>query len=571
MKTLRGTPASGGIASGPAFQFKQEELRIERYTVSDPLAENQRLASALEKGRQELVLILEKAQGEIEAGTASIFEAHIMMLEDPDYLAAIREKISKQALNAEAAVADATELYAGRLDEMGDEYLRARAADIRDVGTRLVRILSGEGSAPTHDLLQPAIILAGELTPSDTISLDKTLMLGFCTVGGGFTSHVAILARELGLPAVVGMGEEILTIPDGCPLVVDGSNGVLLVEPDATSLLITREQAVNLATTAKITKELAKQTAITRDGRRIEVVANIGSVESAQLALQNGAEGVGLLRTEFLFLERAQLPDEEEQYQAYRAILDVFGNLPVILRTLDIGGDKELPYLNLPSEMNPFLGLRAIRLCLKRPEIFKPQLKAALRASVDRNLKMMFPMVAIVGEVRAAKALLEECRIELAARGKPVEVKIEVGIMVEIPAAAIMADQLAAEVDFFSIGTNDLSQYAMAADRTSNTVSTLADAFQPAVLRLVRDVVEAAHQRGKWVGMCGELAGEPRAIPLLLGLGLDELSMNPSAIPLVKQIVRNLNMEETKQIAQKALMMESSDQIREWLEMKTPL
>ena len=566
MKTIHGIPASRGIAIGPAFQFKKTELRIERHTVPDPPAENQRLEGALEQARRELALVLEKARGEVEAGTASIFEAHAMMLEDPDYLAAIQEKISHDALNAEAAAADATDMYAGMLEQMEDEYLRARAADIRDVGMRIVRTLSGQGSSPTHGLVKPSIILAEELTPSDTISLDKTLVLGFCTVGGGPTAHVAILARALGLPAVVSMGADILSIPDGCPLVVDGSEGTLLVEPDAASSSVKREQATSQAEKSIAARKQARQAAVTRDGQRIEVVANIGNVESARLALEAGAEGVGLLRTEFLYLERTRMPDEDEQYEAYRAILDVFGKLPVILRTLDIGGDKELPYLNLPKEMNPFLGLRAIRLCLARPEIFKPQLKAALRAGVDRNLKLMFPMVATVAEVRAARALLEECRLELAARGRPVEAMIEVGIMVEIPAAAIMADQLAAEVDFFSIGTNDLSQYTMAADRTSGSVSALADAFQPAVLRLVRAVVQAAHRKGKWVGMCGELAGEPLAIPLLLGLGLDELSMNPPAIPLAKQILRSLTVEEASQIAQAALEMENPDQIRDWLE-----
>ena len=570
MNTLRGIPASRGIAIGPAFQFKKNDLRIERLTVPDPLVENQRVASSLEPARREMALVLEKAQGEVEAGTAFIFEAQAMMLEDPDYLAAIQEKINNEVLNAEAAVADATEMFVGMLEVMDDEYLRARAADIRDVGMRLVRILSGQGGSPTRGLVQPAIILAGELTPSDTISLDKTLVLGFCTVGGGPTAHVAILARELGIPALVGMGEDILSIPDGSPLVVDGSEGALLVEPDAASLALKREQALTQAAKGIAAGRLAEQAAVTRDGQRIEVVANIGNVESAELALESGAEGVGLLRTEFLYLERAHMPDEDEQYQAYRAILDVFGTLPVILRTLDIGGDKVLPYLSLPRELNPFLGFRGIRLCLARPEIFKPQLKAALRAGVDRNLKLMFPMVATVGEVRAARSLLEECRLELAARGQPVEDKIEVGIMVEIPAAVIMADQLAAEVDFFSIGTNDLSQYTMAADRTSSSVSVLADAFQPAVLRLVHDLVQGAHQRGKWVGICGELAGEPLAIPLLLGLGLDELSVNPPAIPLAKQIVRSLAIEEARQIARVALTMESPEQIREWLETKVP-
>ncbi len=568
MKILRGIPASRGIAIGPAFRFKKNELQIERYQVSDPVAENQRLDDALEQARREIIQVLEKARGEVEAGTASIFEAHAMMLEDPDYLEAIRQKIDAEALNAEAAVADATEMYASMLEAMEDEYLRARAADIRDVGMRIVRILLKLEDSPVAGLREPAIILAQELTPSDTVALDKSLVLGFCTVGGGPTAHVAILARELGLPAVVGMGMDILEIPDATTLIVDGGEGTLLVNPDEATVRASRLQAVSLREKEAKAREEASQPAITRDGKRIEIVANIGNVEGAKVALQSGAEGVGLLRTEFLYLERESMPDEEEQYQAYRAILDVFGELPVILRTLDIGGDKELPYLSLPKEMNPFLGLRAIRLCLARPEIFKPQLKAALRAAVGRNLKLMFPMVANVAEVRAAKELLAQCRQELIESGQMVGEKIEVGIMVEVPAAVIMADQLAAEVDFFSIGTNDLSQYTMAADRTSSAVSALADAFHPAVLRLVRDVVRVAHDKGKWVGMCGELAGEPLAIPLLIGLGVDELSMNPPAIAVAKQIVRNLSVAEAEQLAQPALEMETPDQVRHWLKMK---
>ncbi len=571
MRTLRGIPASRGIAFGPAFQFKKGMLRLKRCVALDPLAEDQRLANALEQARREVATVSEKAYGQVDAGTAAIFDSQAMMLEDPEYLAAIKGKIVHEALKAEVAVMDATEIFAGMLEGLADEYLRARAADIRDIGMRLVRILSGQYDSPDKGLLQPAIILADELTPSDTISLDKTLVLGFCTAGGGPTSHVAILARELGLPAVVGMGEEILGIPDGCPLAIDGSTGTLLLEPDADNTALLREQAIRQAAIGVESGRLVEQAAVTRDGQRIEVAANISNVEGAGLALKLGAEGVGLLRTEFLYLDRMQIPDEEEHYQAYRAILDLFGEKPVVLRTLDIGGDKELPYLDLPREVNPFLGFRAIRLCLARPDIFKPQLRAALRAGAEGNLKVMFPMVATVGELRAARSLLEECRLELKERGQPMASKVEVGIMVETPAAAIMADRLAAEVDFFSIGTNDLSQYTMAADRTSSAVSALADAFQPAVLRLIRDVVQVAHQRGKWVGMCGELAGEPLAIPLLLGLGLDELSMNPPSIPLVKQIVQGLTMQESRQIAQAAIEMEGPDQVKEWLEANTSI
>jgi phosphoenolpyruvate-protein phosphotransferase len=381
---------------------------------------------------------------------------------------------------------------------------------------------------------------------------------------------VAILARELQLPAVVGIGAEILNLPDFSPVLLDGTEGTLIVEPDEKTLTAKRAQASSLASKAREARERARDPAVTRDGLRVEVAANIGNVASAAAARDAGADGVGLLRTEFLYLERTRMPDEEEQYRAYRAILDALDPLPVILRTLDIGGDKQLSYLNLAGEMNPFLGQRAIRLCLARPELFKPQLRAALRAGAKRNLKIMFPMVATAAEVRAGRKILEDCRAELATQGEPAAETLEVGIMVEIPAAAVMADQLAEEVDFFSIGTNDLSQYTLAADRTSSSVSGLADAFQPAVLRLVRQVVQAAHRKGKWVGMCGEFAGEPLAIPLLLGLGLDELSMNAPAVPRAKQILRGLSLEETQRMAPALLDMDGPEQVREWLARNYP-
>ncbi|MBL7063852.1 MAG: phosphoenolpyruvate--protein phosphotransferase, partial [Anaerolineae bacterium] len=379
-----------------------------------------------------------------------------------------------------------------------------------------------------------------------------------------------ILARGLGLPAIVGAGSHILEIPDDAMLALDGDDGTLLVEPDEGTVAVYRARQAAAVTVLAQARERAHEPAVTRDGHRVEVVANVGNVEGARAALESGAEGVGLLRTEFLYLERTHLPDEEEQYRAYRDIVDVFGDLPVILRTLDIGGDKDLPYLDLPHEMNPFLGLRAIRLCLARPELFKPQLRAALRAGAGRNLKLMFPMVATVAEVRAARAVLEECRAELLDEGQPVAERMKVGIMVEVPAAALLADHLAAEVDFFSIGTNDLSQYTLAADRTNASVAPLADAFHPAVLRLVHDVIAAAHGQAKWVGLCGELAGEPLAIPILLGLGLDEFSMNPPAIPLAKQIIRALTLDEAREVAQAALELDSPDAVRALVRERMP-
>jgi len=568
MKTVCGIPASRGIGIGPAFHFQRADLRFERRAVDDPAAEWARCQEALKTAREQLHDVYAKVEAECGAEDAAIFQAHALMLEDPELLDGVRTAIKEQYVNAESALNDAAEIYAQMLESLDDEYFSARAADVRDVATRVLRILLGIAESPTAGLTIPSVILARDLTPSDTVLLDKSLVLGFCTVEGGPTAHTAILARGLGLPAVVGAGPEVLEVPDGAMLVLDGSHGTLLVEPDEETVATYRTRRAASATLLAQAREQAHEPAVTRDGRRVEVVANIGNVEGARAALEAGAEGVGLLRTEFLYLERDRLPDEEEQYQAYRAIVYEFGDWPVVLRTLDIGGDKELPYLDLPQEMNPFLGLRAIRLCLARPELFKPQLRAALRAGAGRNLKVMFPMVATVAEVRAARSVLEECRAELLAEGKPAAEGMEIGIMVEIPAAALMADRLAAEVDFFSIGTNDLSQYTMAADRANANVAPLASGFQPAVLRLVRDVIAAAHARDRWVGLCGELAGEPLAIPILLGLGLDEFSMNPPAIPLAKQIIRALTLDEARGIAQAALELDNADAIqamvREW-------
>ncbi len=570
MKSFQGITASSGIAIGPAFHFHRGDLHFERHTVTDPAAEWTRLKVALATARQQLTAVAARAKAESGKEEADIFEAHILMLEDPDLLETMQQAIKGQSLNAEAALQDATENYAQLLETLDDEYFGARAADVRDVATRVLRILLGVAESPTAGLLTPSIILARDLTPSDTVLLDKSLVLGFCTVEGGATSHTAILSRSLGLPAVVGTAPEVLEIPPGATLALDGGAGTLTLEPGEALIAAYRRRQTASATLLTQARKDAYAPASTRDGHRVEVVANIGNVAGVAAALEAGAEGVGLLRTEFLYLEQTHLPDEEEQYQAYRAIVEAFGSQPVILRTLDIGGDKGLPYLDLPHEMNPFLGFRAIRLCLARPEIFKPQLRAALRASVGGNLKIMFPMVATVAEVRAARTILEECRAELLAEGQPVAEEIEIGIMVEIPATAVLAERFATEVDFFSIGTNDLTQYTLAADRTNALVAALGSAFQPAVLHLVRNVITAAHAEGKWVGLCGELAGDPLAIPILLGLGLDEFSMNPPAIPLAKQIIRALTLEETQKLARAALALDDAEAVQELVKRRAP-
>jgi phosphotransferase system enzyme I (PtsI) len=570
MKKIRGIGASRGIAIGPAFRFQHIQLDFKRRGVKDTEAEWQRFRDAAGKAKDQLREVQARAEKAAGSEEAALFGAHAEMLEDPELLGAVRRAIKNEAINAEAAVYDAAESYARKLEALESEYLRARAADVRDVRDRVLRILLDVAKSPTEGLNEPSVILAHDLAPSDTALLDKSLTLGFCTAGGSSTSHTAILARSLGLPAVVGAGPEITGVPNDTTLVLDGSEGVVVVEPDDETVERYEQHREQVAAILDSAQDKAGEPAVTRDGHRVEVVANIGDVEGAEAALHAGAEGVGLLRTEFLYLERDHLPDEKEQFRAYRAIADVFGNLPVVLRTLDIGGDKELPYLDLPEEMNPFLGVRAIRLCLARPELIKPQLRAALRAGVGRNIKVMFPLITALAELRAARKLLDNCRSELEDEGKATAEETEIGIMVETPAAAVMADRLAGEVDFFSIGTNDLSQYTMAADRTNKDVASLLTGFQPAVLRLVRDTIAAAHDHGIWVGLCGELAGEPLAIPILLGLGVDELSMNPAAVALAKQIIRQLSLDETKKLAEDVLELDSPDMVKEVVRERMP-
>ena len=568
MKIIRGIAASPGIAIGAAFQFRQDELRFERRVVGDPAAEWRRFQSAAARAGEQLAAVCARARDELGEEQAAIFEAHLLMLEDPDLLAAVQSAIEERSLNAEAALSDAAERYAETLEALDDEYLRARAADVRDVAGRVLRILLGREAATGPDA--PAVVVARDLTPSDTILMDKSHVLGFCTAEGGPTAHTAILARTMGLPAVVGAGAEVLAVAPGATVVLDGTTGCLVVEPDEATLASYRQSQAAADQLRAQSLSRAGEPAVTRDGRRVEVVANIGSADEARAALDAGAEGVGLLRTEFLYLGRASLPGEEEQYRAYRAILEAMGSRPVILRTLDIGGDKELPYLELAPEPNPFLGVRAIRLSLARPDLLHQQLRAALRAAPGHNLKIMFPMVATVAEVRAARQALASARDELLAEGQPLPERLEVGIMVETPAAAVMADRLAREVDFFSIGTNDLSQYTFAADRTNARVAALADALQPAVLRLVARVIAAAHAHGKWVGLCGELAGEPLAIPILLGLGLDEFSMNPPAILLAKELIRSLTAEEAQDLANAALDLDDAAEVRALVRARVP-
>ncbi len=563
---LQGVPAAGGIAIAPVFQYRPQTWHIRRTTVQDVPAEIARLHSALEQARRELLALQEEVAVH-HPETARIFEFQRLMLEDPTLVDAIEEKIRQMAWNAEAAAEEVLGEWESRFEREGAGIARLRAADVRDIARRVLRILLGlPEEASLRAVSEPVIVVARDLTPSDTARLNREMVRGICTVGGGVTSHVAILARMWNIPAVVGIDETALEVPNGTPGVLDGDTGRLVVNPSAEVLALYQERQARRAAQAAEAVRRSQELAVTKDGRRVEVFANIGDVASAREAVAMGAEGVGLLRTEFLFVDRATMPDEEEQYAAYRAIADVLGDRPLIIRTLDIGGDKPLPYLDMPPEANPFLGVRAIRLTLRRPDLFQTQLRAILRAGVGRNVKVMFPMVATPGEVMQAREALEEAKAALARAGIPYAPDVEVGIMVETPAAAVVADVLAPLVDFFSIGSNDLTQYVLACDRTNEQLAALYQQLDPAVIRLIKAVIDAAHAAGKYAGLCGELAGEPKAIPLLLGLGLDEFSMTPAAIPQAKQIIRSLTIAEAREIAQRVLQLSTAAEVNRYLE-----
>ena len=566
---LKGIPASPGVAIGPAALYRPRPPEVVARAIDDAAGEWRRLRAAVDTARDEIDALHRRAVAQVGADEAAIFEAHLLFLQDPLLVEATRDRIYSEKINAEAAWQRETAAMAATYREMADDYMRARAADVEDVAQRVLRGLMGV-APPSLDFAAPAILIAADLTPSDTARLDRERVLAVCTELGGATAHSAILARALGIPAVVGLGHAVWQVAEGQHVAVDGNAGALWLQPDEAQVASLTAQREAWLETQRRDKAAGQGAAATPDGRRVEIAANVGSPNDVAPALEFGAEGVGLFRTEFLFMDRAAAPSEEEQFEAYRRAARAAGGRPLIIRTLDVGGDKPLPYLDLGEEANPFLGWRAIRFCLERPDVFMPQLRAILRASAaedgPRNVKLMLPMIGAPAEVHAARAMLATAQAELRAAGVPYDEGMEVGIMIEVPSAVAVADQLARLVDFFSIGTNDLTQYVMAADRGNARVAELASAFQPAVLRMVRDAATAAHDAGIWIGMCGELAGNPLAAPVLVGLGLDELSMSAPSIPAVKAAVRRFSLADAQRIAAAALALDSAEAVARFLQ-----
>jgi len=560
---LSGIPASPGIAIGTVVMYQPTLVSVTQHQADNPQAEWQQLQTACSNARHQIQTLRQKAaiRGEEEA---AIFDAHLLYLEDPAVIDRVRQLIFDQHLNSAAAWKAAIDETVAAYQALEDSYLQARATDVFDVGQRVLQLLTGTQIAP-FNIKEAGILVANDLTPSQTAQLDPSNVLGICTVKGGATSHTGILARSLGIPAVMGVGAELLHVENGTLIALDGETGQVWVKPDGAQLRELQLKRDNQLAGLQRLRAAAQQPAITSDGYPIKVMANICGVSDARIALDNSAQGVGLLRSEFLYLDRSSLPTEEEQIEVYEAIASIVSPHPLIIRALDIGGDKPLPYLKQPPEANPFLGWRGIRFLLDYPDLLKSQIRAILRTTPRYPIKVMFPMIASVREIRAAKAILATAQAELHAAGIPFDEAIEVGIMVEVPAAVAMADQLAAEVDFFSIGTNDLSQYVMASDRTNPKVATLADAFEPAVLRMIQQTVKAAHHAGIWIGVCGELASSPLATPILVGLGVDELSMNPPAIPAVKAAVGRLTMSEAEAIAHAVLKLDSAEAARDYV------
>jgi phosphoenolpyruvate-protein phosphotransferase (PTS system enzyme I) len=563
MSLLNGIAASNGIAMAKAYRLVEPDLTFVKTSISDSAVEVSRFRDALEISKTELSQIRDHAEIELGQDKAAIFEAHLLVLSDPELINPIEDKIQSEKVNAETALKDTADFFINMFEQMDNEYMKERAADIRDVTKRVLAHLLNVQIVNPSMISEEVIIVAEDLTPSDTAQLNRDFVKGFTTDIGGRTSHSAIMARSMEIPAVVGTKTATKMIQNGDYIIVDGLKGEVHINPTPDVIKSYRNIHADYQKQKEEWAKLVNEKSLTSDGYQVELAANIGTPKDLKGVIENGGEAVGLFRTEFLYMGRTQLPTEEEQFQAYKEVLEGMNGKPVVVRTLDIGGDKELPYLKLPKELNPFLGFRAIRLCLEEQDIFRTQLRALLRASVYGNLKIMFPMIATLNEFRQGKSILEEEKQNLVNKGTDVSNTIELGIMVEIPSTAVLADQFAKEVDFFSIGTNDLIQYTMAADRMNERVSYLYQPYNPSILRLIKMVIDAAHKEGKWAGMCGEMAGDETAIPILIGLGLDEFSMSATSILKARSLIRQLSKLELEELANRVLQMSTTEEVIE--------
>ena len=557
MISIQGKGVSTGVAAGPLYFYQRAKATLRRYTVEDPQAEFERFKAAQATAIEQLGELAEKARAEAGDEAAMLFETHQMMAEDLDYEEAIQELICEAANNAEAAVTDVAAQFAEMFASMDDSYMQARAADVKDVSGRIISILSGVAQGGI-DSPVPVILAADDLAPSETVQLDKSKILGFITEGGSGSSHTAILARTMGIPAIIGVGDQLKAEYEGREVIVDGATGNVVIDPDeatTTYLMAKREEQLRFQALLEQLKGLPNET---RDGKTVRIYCNIGSPDDVHPVLSNDAGGIGLFRSEFLYLNCDDYPTEDYQFEAYKKVLSDMGGKEVVIRTLDIGADKQIGYFNLPTEENPALGNRALRICLNRPEIFRTQLRALYRASAYGHLSIMFPMVTSVWEVKEAKKMCRQVMDELTAEGIPFDENVDLGIMSETPAAAVMSDRLAKEVDFFSCGTNDLTQYTLACDRQNNDLGRFFNPHHPAVLRLLKRVADNAHKNGLWVGICGELGADLALTETFLSIGIDELSVSPRAVLPLRKKVRETDVSAVRDALVADLM---SDQI----------
>jgi len=567
MLTLKGTGASDGFAMGRVYIYKKPELQIPDYKINSEDVENEiaKYNSAVEKSVNQISGLAKSAAESMGSSAAGIFHAHLEIADDEALKESVLFKISSEYKNVLLAVKESADELCEMFAGVEDEYFRDRVYDVQDVCERIMYNLAEVELKTLQFLPEKVIVVAQDLTPSVTATMDKQKVLAFITEAGGSTSHSAIMARTLEIPAVVGLGNDLNIVKDGETVIVDGKAGLVLVNPDGSaSKEYESKKALYAKEKTELMRFLDKQT-ITTDGRQVELFANIGDTKDVEAVAELNGEGIGLFRTEFLYMNADRFPEEEEQFNAYKKVAEKMAGKTVIIRTLDIGGDKTLPYFTFPNEMNPFLGYRAIRMCLDKPEVFKTQLRAILRASVFGKIKIMLPMIISMDEIKAAKELINECKSELTTKGIPFDMNIETGIMIETPAAVWMADVFVKEVDFFSIGTNDLTQYTLAVDRGNESISSLFNSYNPAVIRSIKAVIDAAHKEGKYVGMCGEFASDELAVPLLLGLGLDEFSVSASSLLKVKKIICGSNYKKAQELAENALSKTDSSQVEELL------